>query len=164
MISDDLQLRISQDPRVLESRKILEEPARTGSQTKVKSISLKTRRKLMIHLQRDILTRQSFLNAIVIVNILGGSTNAVYIIFLYALETHSQSCRYYIYWLWLGQQTLKWVTETRSKVCSSFFPWSLISMISKPFRKKHHSSPTSSHQVCSFTNLPSSHRFVAMHR
>lgn len=28
---------------------------------------------------RDILTRQSFLNAITIVNILGGSTNAVYV-------------------------------------------------------------------------------------
>ena len=36
----------------------------------------------MVHLSRDILTRKSFLNAIVIVNVLGGSTNAVWQTFI----------------------------------------------------------------------------------
>ena len=42
---------------------------------------------MILHLLRDILTRQSFLNAIAVVNAIGGSTNAVN--FLWIQIVHS---------------------------------------------------------------------------
>ena len=59
------------------SRKIYEESASIGLKAKVRESLLDPIAGFTIHLSRDILTRNSFLNAIVIVNVLGGSTNAV---------------------------------------------------------------------------------------
>ena len=65
-------------PRVFQSSQVLEKFDGTRPQTKVRLICAALR-----HISndakslRDIVTRQSFLNAIAVINIIGGSTNAV---------------------------------------------------------------------------------------
>jgi Dehydratase family len=92
---------------VCSSRQIYEESASIGLEAKVSEILIA---KFTAHLSRDILTRNSFLNAIVIVNILGGSTNAVrqtfllqeyiYVLIFFpgtSLVSHGSRCRYRAY-------------------------------------------------------------------
>ena len=58
---------------------------------------------------RDILTRNSFLNAIAVINVLGGSTNAVNIILImhfYLMLYFDQYLRYCTSWQWQEQLTL----------------------------------------------------------
>lgn len=60
-----------------QSREIPQTFTRVGHQTQVYFLYGCLQNLVVILVLRDILTRNSFLNAIVIVNILGGSTNAV---------------------------------------------------------------------------------------
>jgi dihydroxyacid dehydratase/phosphogluconate dehydratase len=88
---------------MFQSSQILEKSDGTRSQTKVRSILI-----ALSHTTtdtgtiRDIVTRKSFLNAIAVINVIGGSTNAVCTVTLIACPLSIDECRFSTFSLWPG--------------------------------------------------------------